>query len=269
MPIPTPLDDIEFLASSPNRVAVLRALAADPSTRVRLHESTGISQPTLGRVLDGFERRGWIAKSGRQYEITRLGALLADEFTHLLETVETIQQLATFEPRLPTELMAFDFRLFADATITVPHSPDVFAHVRRVEELTNSASEVNYVTQNVYLDSIPEQRRLILEHDQRQEIIVSEAAFAVLLQNPAVADIVRDLLDSENMTLYLHRGALPVAIGLIDDVATILPYDEQDFPCALIETENETIRDWVSETIDDYRTHSELVTPENFPDSTP
>jgi predicted transcriptional regulator len=140
----------------------------------------------------------------------------------------------------------------------------VFAHVRRVEELTNNASEVHYVTQNVYLDSIPEQRRLILEHGQRQEVIIAEEAFEVMLENPAIVDIVRELLETENMTLYLYRDALPVAIGLIDDVATILPYDDQDFPCALIETKNETIRNWVSETIDDYRAQAEQITAETL-----
>ncbi|KTG07986.1 hypothetical protein AUR64_01780 [Haloprofundus marisrubri] len=264
MPTPTPLDDVEFLAASPNRVTVLQALAADAHTRTELYESTGISRPTLGRVLEGFERRGWIVKSGRRYEITRLGALLADEFGRLLKTVETIQQLAKLEPRLPTDCMEFDFRLFADATITVPHAPDVFAHIRRVEELTQNAAEVHYVTQNVYLDSIPEQRTLILDHGQRQEIIISEAAFSVLFENSSVADIVRELLATDNMTLYLYRGPLPVAIGLLDDVATILPYDDQDFPCALIETRNETIRDWVTAMIDDYRAHAELLTPERL-----
>jgi hypothetical protein len=38
---------------------VLEKLERDDWTRRDLRDETGISQPTLGRILDGFEERGW------------------------------------------------------------------------------------------------------------------------------------------------------------------------------------------------------------------
>jgi len=46
-----PLEEIEFLARSQNRVAVLRLLATESHTRRSLAAATGASQATLGRIL--------------------------------------------------------------------------------------------------------------------------------------------------------------------------------------------------------------------------
>ena len=112
----TPLDDVEFLAGSANRVEVLRLLAVQPWTRRELHDETGIPQPTLGRILDGFDRRGWPARSDDRYRLSRPGALLADEFDDLLATVESIQTLAALDVDLSAEDVDLDPRLLRDAT---------------------------------------------------------------------------------------------------------------------------------------------------------
>jgi predicted transcriptional regulator len=261
----TPLDDVEYLASSDNRVEVLEALAVEPLTRTALHERTGISQPTLGRVLEGFEERCWIRKVGREYRITRLGSLLTEEFGRLLGTVETIQRLAVLGPRLPTDQMNFDFREFRDATVTLPRPPDVFAHIRRVEELVQGASTVRTLTGNMYLDAIPKQRDLVLGREQIQEVIISGAAFDVALSYPTTVATMREVLASENMAVYRYDGEVTFSLGLMDDVAVIVPYDDHSAPCALIETTNETVRAWVTATLDEFRERSNRVTVEDLP----
>lgn len=65
-----PLADIAFLVRSNHRVRVLEELATDERTRRGLHEKPGISQPTLGRVLDGFQEREWVDENGRAYTLT-------------------------------------------------------------------------------------------------------------------------------------------------------------------------------------------------------
>ncbi|WP_255196948.1 helix-turn-helix transcriptional regulator [Halorarius litoreus] len=265
MPPKTPLDDLEFLASSGNRVEVLETLATEPATRAALHERTGISQPTLGRILEGFETRGWIRKTGQQYRLSRLGTLLAEELARLLDTVDTIQRLTELESQLPTDEMAFDFREFRDATVTVPRSPDVFAHIRRAEALIEAADSVRTLTGNMYLDAIPKQRTLVLEQGQIQEVVISAAAFDAAISHPEAVSWMRDVLAAENMSTYRYEGAVPFSIGLVDDTALILPYDDHSVPCALIETENETIREWVETTIDAYRDRATRVTVDDLP----
>ena len=82
------LDDIAFLASSPNRVATLEALTAGPHKRSDLQEAIDASRSTVKRTLNGFQERRWVNRVGQEYVITPLGELVAARFTTLLETID-------------------------------------------------------------------------------------------------------------------------------------------------------------------------------------
>jgi predicted transcriptional regulator len=262
----TPLDDVEYLASSGYRVEVLKALADGTHTRPELRDSTGIPQPTLGRILTGFEERGWIERAGGEYRITGLGSMLAEDFAGLLETVGTVQDLAEIRGQLPIEEMDFDLRLLREARITVPRPPDVFAHFRRGEEIVRDAAAVRTLVSTFSLDTLPKQREWVLERGQREEVIMAADAFDGLVSRPEAIGTVLEVLASENMSVYRYEGEVPFGLTLADDVALIVPYDEENVPCALIETENETVRGWVVRTLDEYRDRATEVTVEDLPE---
>lgn len=95
-----PLDDIEFLSRSINRVTVLEELSSYPQTRARLEASTDVSKVTIGRILDDFLDRGWIVKTGDTYQTTPIGEVIATDFSQLRTTVETAQKLRSIAPYL-------------------------------------------------------------------------------------------------------------------------------------------------------------------------
>jgi hypothetical protein len=136
-----PLDDIAYLARSDNRVTVLEALGKQARTRRELHETTGISQPTLGRILGGFEDRAWVRKNGKTYELTRFGELVATDFAQLMDTAEAVQRLRSLEPSLPLDDLDFDIRLLTQGTITTPRPTDASAHFRRERELLEQKAD--------------------------------------------------------------------------------------------------------------------------------
>lgn len=255
----TPLDDLEFLARSPHRVRVLKELTNSPKTRQELHEVTDVSQPTLGRILGSCQDRGWLSKDGQEYALTPFGALLAEEFADLLDTVETMQRLQTIAPYLPLDEMDFDLRSFREATITTPHSPDVYAYVHRGERLIREAEQIRWLGNHFALESIPKQRELVLEMGQKQEVIISRAAFDDFVSHPGVREQIRELFETGSLTVYQFEGTVPVALITIDERAGIIPYNEQSVPCGLIDTTNDAIRDWVTTTIDEYRERADPV----------
>jgi uncharacterized protein YerC len=53
------LEEIEFLAHSPNRIRVLDALIAEPMERHDIEDGTGVSRATLARILADFKNEGW------------------------------------------------------------------------------------------------------------------------------------------------------------------------------------------------------------------
>jgi DNA-binding IclR family transcriptional regulator len=113
------LAEVEFLALSENRVAVLRLLAEGPRTRSDLAGETGASQATLGRILQDFADRSWIERRGGEYAATATGRLVSRGFTDLLDILETERELRGVVEHLPTDELTFDLRHLSNATVTV------------------------------------------------------------------------------------------------------------------------------------------------------
>jgi len=271
MTTPTPLDDIDFLARSAHRVRVLRTLAEGPRTRPDLHEETGVSQPTLGRVLGSFGERNWVERRGREYALTPFGDLLVEAFEDLLDTVETVQRLGDVLGQLPTGEMEFDLREFRDATVHTPDSGDTLSHIRRMEEVWLGADRARLLGSTLGPMS-PEERRAhavdALDGERRAETIVSASMLErgiELMTEVEMTSLAREFLESGRAKGYLYDGPIPVILAIADDTAMLAPTAENGIPTAVIETENETVRSWVETRLDEYREQSVELTVDDFP----
>lgn len=261
----TPLDDIAYLARSANRVTALTRLAEGAHTRRELHEATDISQPTLGRLLDGFEDRGWVTcdrTNGRTYELTPLGEVVAAEFDTLRRTVGTMQRFRALAPSLPLDRMDFDLRHFADASITLPSASDATAHMRREDELIADAESVRFLCSSSYGPGIKAYRDRLVGSDVSFEAVITADALDAAAADPESAVYVEDLATADNVTIHRFDGALSLILGLIDDVVSIVPLDASGVPVAFIETQNHAIRSWVEAEFDAHRAAAEPVIPD-------
>ena len=268
----TPLDDVEFLARSDHRVEVLRTLASGPRTRPDLNEETGISQPTLGRVLGDFEDRSWVERDGREYELTSFGELVYEAFEDLLDTVETVQELGDLNELLPTGEMEFDLRELGDATVITPAAGDAFRHVTRIEELFYGADHVRLLSPTIAPGSTEDRRvRLaeFLESDRVNEGIVSTHALEQEPlfdpENEELLGSIREALELERTRFYVYDGAIPLMLMIADGTAVLAPTDDRGLPAAVIETENGTVRAWVEAKLDEYRAQAVAVTADDLP----
>lgn len=265
----TPLDDVEFLARSAHRVHVLQTLRTGPRTRPDLHDETGISQPTLGRVLGPLEDRNWVERRGHEYALTPLGEVLAEEFADLLDTVETIRRLGDVVRLLPMELMDFDVRRFASASFTVPEPGDLLRHVRRAEEILRDAGDLRILANTIAPGSLEEGHDRVmdyLEGDLVFESVITGDALDQTLADPDLVPMIRDLLESGRAPIYRYEGSIPLTLVVADGTAVLFPTDEYGVPGVLIETEDEAIRAWVDAQIDRYRDEATLLALEDLPD---
>lgn len=264
----TPLDDVEFLARSPHRVEVLRRLHEGPWGRPDLHEETGISQPTLGRVLDSLEERYWVEHQGGEYRLTAFGALMAEAFDDLLETVETLHKLSEVGPLLPTDAMDFDLERLGTATVLTPEPGDFFRHVRRVEARFEDAERIRILTENIgpqFLESL--HTRLVTDADASAivESILTADAVEMALGNHELVGWIRELIESGRATIYRYDGANPLTLAHYDGTAVIVATDDHGFPAAVIESSDEVVRDWVETELDAYREAATELTVEDLP----
>jgi predicted transcriptional regulator len=261
MPPLDPLEDVAFLARSSHRVGVLKTLADGPLTRPDLHEETGISQPTLGRILGSFEDRDWVEQCRPEYALTPLGELLVEEFDDLLDTVETIQKFGDVVQQLPTDEMDFDVRTFADATVWTPEPGDTVSHIRRMETVWFEADRRRLLGSTLgtaSFDDRKEQARRDFDRLKQMEVetIVSRAMLEQGMSDPEIRRMTLEHWDADQMNAYLYDGPIPLILAIADDTAMLAPTDENGIPTAVIATENETIRLWVETQLDEYREQS-------------
>lgn len=257
-----PLDDIAFLARSNHRIDVLGELVDGDRTRRELREATGVSRPTLGRMLAGFEERGWVREVGREYSLTPLGSTVAGEFADLMATVETTQQLRDLAPALPLASMDFDLRCLAGADITTPSSTDATAHMRRESQLLAESDEIRFLCNQAQPETVERYRDWVVEEGGSLEAVIAGDAIDAASDDPSMAAHVGDLVTAPGATIYRYDGPVSVMLGTYDDLAGIVPLDDSGMPTAFIESDHDAVRSWVRDTIAARRAEAVEVTPE-------
>lgn len=249
------LEEIEFLARSPNRVDVLRLVADASHTRGELAAETGASQPTLGRILRDFEARNWIDRTEEGYEATPTGRLISEgmgEFYELVETELTLRELVDW---LPTAELTFDLRELQEATITVPSQTRPAAPVGRVIDLVGDADEVTMLS-HAFNDRTLEAVADWADAGGRFEAVFSAAAIEPVAADAALADHLQRLVAAETATVRIYDGPVPLAVTLTDSVVNLLLRDDTGRLQAAVDTDSAVVADWAREVYDHYRAES-------------
>ena len=218
-------------------------------------------------MLGSLQDHDWVEQNGQEYALTAFGEIIAAEFTTLLETVETVQQLAHVARSLPTDQMDFDIRQFDDATITTAAPGDPYRHVRRVEELVYDADHLRLLSNTIAPGSMEEwlaEYDDFIEGDRVVESVISADTLDQVSVDAGMVDMFDDFVDMERAQIYRYEGSIPQMVGVADGIAFIVPTDDQGLPIAVVETTDETVLAWAEETIDGYLAQSTKLTSENL-----
>ncbi|UPV74205.1 ArsR family transcriptional regulator [Halorussus limi] len=246
------LEEIEFLALSPNRVEVLELLAADRRTRGDLAAATGASQATLGRILSDFEDRSWVRREGGEYAATATGRLVAEGFTDLLAVLQTESELREIVEYLPTDAMEFDLGRLADATVTRPSQTRPNAPVQRVLDLLHETEECRVFSHAFNEQSLDAIRERTTDGDRTFEGVFSRSAIDALAEDSGLRRRLASLLDAEGVAVRIHEDGIPAAVTIADDRVHMLLRDESGVLRASIDTDDPAVRSWASDAFDRY-----------------
>lgn len=253
------LAEIEFLALSPNRVAVLSSLADGRRTRTQLEAETGASQATLGRILGDFEERSWVRKEGSEYEATATGQLVARGFNDLLEILETESELRGLVRYLPTHAMDFDLRHLADATITTPTETRPNAPVKRLLDLVEDAETVQTFSHAFNEQNLTVVEDRVTDGELSFSGVFSRSAIEALAEDSDLRRRLHSLLEAPEATIRVREEGIPLAVTIADGTVHLLLRDETGILRAAIDTDDEAVRSWATETFDHYwRTATDL-----------
>lgn len=252
------LAEIEFLALSPNRVAVLRRLAADRHTRTDLAVVTGASQATLGRILRDFEERSWIERVDGAYVATATGELVAEGFLDLLAIMETESDLRPIVEYLPTDALDFDLQRFGDATITVPSGTKPNAPVGRVLDLLRGASSVRAFSHAFNEGSLGVVEQRVTAGEMTFEGVFSRHAIDAVADDERLRRLLESLLAAPGASVRVRDEEIPLAVTVADEAVHLLLRDANGVLQASVDTDDPTVRDWAH---DEFDRHWEAASP--------
>lgn len=246
------LAEIEFLALSPNRVAVLRRLAEGRHTRTDLAVATGASQATLGRILRDFEERSWIERADGGYVATATGELVADGFLDLLAIVETETALRPIVDYLPTDAIDFDLRRLDDATITVPSGTKPNAPVGRVLDLLDGASSVRAFSHAFNEGSLGVVERRVAAGEMTFEGVFSRDAIDAVADDERLRRRLESLIDASVASLRVREAEIPLAVTVADETVHLLLRDANGVLQASVDTDDPVVREWAHARFERY-----------------
>lgn len=253
------LAEVEFLARSENRVALLRLLATGRYDRGELATEVDVSQATLGRILEDFEERSWIRHEGDGYVATATGRLVATGIGDLLDTLAAEQTLRGVVRYLPTHAMDFDLRRLADAAITTPSRSRPSAPLQTALDLADGATDLRAFSHTFNEQSLATIHDRVTSGEQTFAGVFSRQAYTALAEDDEVWQRTLALIDAPDAELRVREEGIPLAVTLSDDRVNLLLRDEQGLLQAALETTDEAVLAWAGETFDHYwRTATEV-----------
>lgn len=255
-----PLDQIQYLVASKNRVRVLEYVSETPASRDELSEQLDIPRSTLSRVLTGLEEQNWISQHGTDCNSTPLGAFLADELTSLSEAVEAMQHLEDVIDYLPMDEIDFELSRLYDATIATPSQTDPGAPLRRARELLHEADEFWFLTNTIVSPLVETLQEQTIQGDLTIVGVITGELLDAVSDSPAFREPTRDMIESGGAEFYRYDGTVSQTLGVADETrAAITQIDRDGHQRAQIETDDQHVCSWAMSTIEEHRRQSEQI----------
>lgn len=259
-----PLEEIEFLARSTNRVEVLRSLASGPRTRRDLAAATGASQATLGRILEDFTDRSWVRREDGGYVATATGTLVADGIGDLVRVLETEAKLRDVVAYLPTAELSFDLRRLADAAVVVPTRTRPSAPLQRVLAEMAGAERLRAFSHTLNEQSLSVAHERVTAGEGRFEAVLPASAIEALAVDDRLWEKLRALARSEDAALRVREEDIPLAVTITDEMVTLLVRDDGGILRASIHTDDPVVHEWAEGTFTRYWDSAEPFDPASF-----
>jgi predicted transcriptional regulator len=237
----------QYLAGSPVRVAILRALREEPRRPAALTDAVDATRTTVQRILGGFRERNWVVKRDAAYRVTPTGRRVHDAYESLLSEVDRADRYGRFAATLERAGVAFPAAGIPGSDLTVASDQNPLAVVDRLTEVlrANAGDEIRAVSP-VVLQQFNEAAAAALDDGASVELIIDrDVADASVAEFEPATD---RALDDDDADVYV--SAEPIAFGLLrcEGVACVTAYDERNNPRSVLESTDPTVIEWVDET---------------------
>ncbi len=257
------VDDVTFLARSRHRLAILRILADGPADRRTLERATGASRITVGRILGDLTDRHWARSDGDRYESTRLGRLVLEAFDDLIAATGLARDVGPFLEEVPETFVDVDLRHFAGAEVVRTTDSDPYAVARVAAERMRDADRVEMLAHAVTSDVVEAQAAAAAD-GQTSTVVYSPSLLKTVVADDVLRAGVRDLLDTENVTVVAAAEPIPVSVGIYDGETVGFGFTQDGFPIGGLVTEADAVLAWARRTFERLRREGRELTVANL-----
>lgn len=264
----TPLNGIAFFARSENRVRVLRAISEETQTRQQLRENLSMSRSTFGRVLNEFEERDLIRRSGHGYTTTPAAEAILEKFLPLLETMEGIQNLGGAIEWLPPPVRSLDFRHLRSADVITPTEANPSRPFDFVAERFRRADEIRTLARTVPGRFRTIGHELSVEGTVNVELVIQASWFDNLPPEPDRLKPWRDR--AARNEVWTIDEVVPLTFHVCDESAIIWlseDYEDKRVIQGVVASENPVVLSWAESLYQEYRAEAKPLDPTILPET--
>ncbi|WP_227375150.1 helix-turn-helix transcriptional regulator [Haladaptatus halobius] len=251
-------EQVDFLASSPTRLCLLRKLrdqSLDPST---LTARCTCSRATVHRNLETVQQYGWVRSVDGSYELTVVGKRILDQFDSLLETISTVNAHKMFfqhlgDLGLDIPLAGFDSGTVVTATPENPHAPLRYY----TTEIAELSSKRFYGISPIVSPEFNEAGRSFVESGTEIELIIDETVLSVA--QAAYPNDIAEAFEVDHFSLYVYPDDLTFGLALFDDRVFVGSHTDNGQLQACLDSTDEELFDWVADRYNQFRAEAEPV----------
>jgi len=244
-------DDAKYLAGSPVRVAILRALRRDPRRPADLTAAVDATRTTVQRILAGFRERDWVVKRDAVYCVTPTGERVHDAYEDLLSELERADRYGQFAADLERVDAEFPAAALDSGDLTVAADRNPLAAVDRLTELVREGAGADIrAASPVVIRQFNEAAADALGAGATIELVIdSDVLEASIAEFGPATD---RALNDDDAAVYVSPE--PIAYGLFryDDIACVAAYDDRNNPRCVLESKDSAVREWVDDRLDSF-----------------
>lgn len=250
------LEDMAYLSRSANRLRILDRLATGSHTPRELTELTGIPRSTLRRILTEMVERRWAERTTeREYEATQVGENVSRETKRYIRAIDAIRTLGEAVAWLPEEELTIGLHHFSGATVQQPEPNAVGAGDTRLIKLFRDSDLFSCLVNTAPTVGLEQAMvRSVVEGDLQTKHVITVEELNVLRQDVDRANRWKKYVEA-GADLYCYDGSIPCIVFIFDE--TVLLGNCRLKAIAYIETDNEVVRSWSHDLIEEYRKRSE------------
>lgn len=242
-----PPEPIEFVVGSWNRFEVLEALGSSPRTRDELREMTGVSRPTLSRILSDLSNYGWIRRHNDEFDATPMGKVIASEISQLVDNIETAEKLNGALNWLPTELLGFDLASLADAEVLTPRLTDQTGPMRQLSDYISTTSQIRSVASGVTYEIVDGLCQAGVAGELSIRCVLDDQGLDGIRAHSDLAEAFSEMVERGDCEAYHYIGEGDlIDCNLLDDVVMFCGHSDDGRPAGILVADDATVRTWLA-----------------------